>query len=331
MSFPVPFPHRAPVRPILLLSILVLGLVVFVPAHPAYAFEKQTFGDITVGPGGTNGDVSTVFGDIVVNGKVNGNVEANFGNVRVNAPIAGQVKSDFGDAYVNSRVGQDVEVGHGNVYLSNKARVRNVYFGNGEIHRSAGSEITGNVSARMPAMPGGSVGKGGWGVAGLVRWFFGTLVFVAIAVLAAVFVPRQISSSARKMEESFGRSLLVGIASVPAAVVLSVVLAVSLIGIPLLLLAAPVYLVFVFFGALVAAYFIGRKVLIATGGYHAGNALAAAVGASILSLSILIPFVGELILYGLALTGAGAAILALFSRRRPTYPSYETYVEERRG
>lgn len=331
MSYPVPFLFRASVRPIFLLSLLVLGMVVLIPSHPAYALEKQTFGDVTVGPGGTDGDVSTVFGDVVINGKVDGNVEANFGNVRVNAPVTGQVKSDFGDAYINSPVGEDVEVGHGDVYLSDKAKVRNVYFGNGEIYPSEGAVVTNDMSARMPAMPGGRGDEGGWGVAGFVKWFFGTLVFVAIAVLSAVFAPRQISSSARRMEESFGRSLLVGIASVPAAVVLAVVLAVSLIGIPLLLLAAPVYLAFVFFGALVASYFIGRRVLIATGRYHVGNALAAAVGALILSVPVLIPFVGELILYGLALTGTGAAVMALFNRRRPNYPSYEIYAEKRRG
>ena len=331
MSFSVPFLYRASVRPFLLLALLVLGVIVLVPAHPAYAFEKQTFGDITVGPGGTSEDVSTVFGDIVVNGRVNGNVEANFGDVRVNAPVTGQVKSDFGDAYVNSRIGGDVEVGHGDVHLIGKeARVvGGVSLGSGEVVREGSPRIGGTVSSEMPAMPGDR--EGGSGVAGLAGWFFGTLVFVAIAVLAAVFAPRQISSSSRKMEESFGRSLLVGIVSVPAAIVLSVVLAVSLIGIPLLLLAAPVYLAFVFFGALVAAYFIGRRVLIATGRYHAGNALAAAVGASLLSATMLIPFVGDIILYGLALTGAGAAVMALFFRRRPTYPSYETYVEERRG
>lgn len=318
MSLPASSLFRAPVRPVLLLALTILGIVVFIPQHPAYAFEKQTFGDVIVGPGGSNEDVSTVFGDIVVNGPVYGDVEANFGDVEINAPVFGRVTSDFGDAYINSRVEADVEVGHGDVRLSEKARVDNVYFGNGEIIPSEGSKVTGNVSARMPVMPGGRGDEGGWSVAGLVKWFFGTLVFVAIAVLAAVFAPRQISSSARKMEESFGRSLLLGIVSVPAAIVLSVVLAISLIGIPLLLLAAPVYIAFVFFGALVAAYFLGRKVLIATGRYHAGNALAAAVGASILSAPMLIPFVGELIVYGLAFTGAGAGAMAFLNRRRPS-------------
>ena len=38
---------------------------------------------------------------------------------------------------------------------------------------------------------------------------------------------------------------------------------------------------------------------------------------------------GALLIYGLALLGAGALILALFTRRR-TYPSYEAYVQDRR-
>jgi hypothetical protein len=112
---------------------------------------------------------------------------------------------------------------------------------------------------------------------------------------------------------------------------LAVVLGVSIVGIPLLLLAAPVYLAFVFFGAVVAAYFIGRRILFATGSYRGGNALAATIGALILAATYLIPFLGSLILYALALLGAGGTILALLSRRRtPTYSSYETYVGDRR-
>ncbi len=119
----------------------------------------------------------------------------------------------------------------------------------------------------------------------------------------------------------------------PAVIVLSVVLAISLVGIPLLLLLAPAYLGLLFFGALVAAYFVGRKVVFATGRYRAGNVLAATVGALIVAGAYLIPVLGNLILYALALLGTGAAILAFFSRRRPraTYASYEAYMHDRRG
>jgi hypothetical protein len=70
-----------------------------------------------------------------------------------------------------------------------------------------------------------------------------------------------------------------------------------------------------------------------TGRYRAGNALAAVVGALALAALTLIPLVGDLLLYALALLGTGAAILALLSRRRtlPTHPSYEAYVRGPRG
>jgi hypothetical protein len=116
-------------------------------------------------------------------------------------------------------------------------------------------------------------------------------------------------------------------------VVLSVVLVISIVGIPVLLLLAPAYLAFVFFGALVAAYFVGRRVVLATGSYHAGNALAAVAGAIIIAAVYLIPVLGGLLAYGFALFGTGASILALFSRRPPraTYASYEAYVHDRRN
>jgi hypothetical protein len=56
------------------------------------------------------------------------------------------------------------------------------------------------------------------------------------------------------------------------------------------------------------------------------------VGALLVSATYLIPLLGDLLLYLLALLGTGAAILALFGRRRPraAYPSYEAYVRDRR-
>jgi hypothetical protein len=111
------------------------------------------------------------------------------------------------------------------------------------------------------------------------------------------------------------------------------VLAVSIIGIPLLLLLVPAYLALLFFGALVAAFFIGTRVLMITGRYRVGNALAAVVGALILAATTFIPVLGDLLLYALSLLGTGAIILALFSRRRPraSHPSYEAYVRDRTG
>ena len=174
----------------------------------------------------------------------------------------------------------------------------------------------------------------GFGIPDLVGWVFGTAAFAACSVLLAVLAPGTLLAAARRAEVSPGWSLFLGVASVPAVVVFAVILAVSIVGIPLLLVLAPAYLAFVFFGALVAAYFVGRRIVFATGHYRGGNALAAMVGALVLTLAYLIPVVGGLLLYGLALFGTGASILALFSSRRPRAthaPSYEEYVRDRRN
>ena len=339
-------PTRIDIRPLLTLSVAVLGLVAILPAAPAHAFESRAFGDVTVESGTVEDEVFTTFGDVRIDGRVTGDVHSAFGDVYVNepvggsvnsgfgdltvrAPVAGEVDAGFGDVRVDARVGGDVDVEHGDVYLAPGARV------SGDLKCGSG-EIEGNRNAVAGAIDTGDMdfdGPSGRDILGVVGWILASAVFVACSVLAAVLAPRPLSAAARRAEEAPGRSFLFGLASVPVAILLSVVLLVSVVGAPLLLLLAPAYLALVFFGALVAAFFVGSKVVMVTGRYRAGNALAAVVGALALAALTLIPLVGDLLLYALALLGTGAAILALLSRRRPlpTHPSYEAYVRDRAG
>ena len=336
------------VRSLLTLSVTALGLLALLPL-PAHAFENKAFGNVVVEDEEVKDEVSTLvgdvrvygvveedvhsgFGDIEVRGEVEDEINAGRGDVEVYGPVGGGIEAGFGDVYVDDRVEGDVKVGRGDVELGSEAQVGgDIVYGSGEIQQHPSAVVEGNMMAgRTPHM--NHEPDDGFGVPGLVGWIFATAAFVACSVLLAVLVPGPLLAATRRAEESPGWSLVLGIGSVPAVVVFAVVLAVSIVGIPLLLLLAPAYLAFVFFGALVAAYFVGRRVVFATGHYRGGNALAAMVGALILSAAYLIPVLGGLLLYGLALLGTGASLLALFSRRRPrTYPSYEAYVQDRRN
>jgi hypothetical protein len=349
MSLPATssLPSRGLVRPLLTLSVAILGLVALAPL-PAHAFESNAFGDVVVEPGETESDVSTAVGDVTVEGVVEGDVRsgrgdievngegvrgdinAGFGDVEVHAPVGGEIDAGFGDVDVDATVRGDVNVGRGDLGLGPAARVYgDVSSGGGEIRQHPEAMVEGKMVTGM--RPEVDHDWGGLGILNILGWVFAAAVFAACSVLAAVLAPRPLSAATRRAEESPALSLLFGVASVPAVVVLCVVLAVSIIGIPLLLLLAPAYLALVFFGALVAAYFVGRRVVFATGRYHVGNAMAAAVGALILAAAYLIPVLGGLLVYGLALFGTGATVLALASRRRSrTYPSYEAYVNDRR-
>jgi len=244
--------------------------------------------------------------------------------------VAGEVDAGFGDVHVNSRVGGNVDVDHGDIDLGPDAMVMGyARSGSGEVDQAPGAVVHGSMRTGM--MP--DFGSSGDDLIGYIGWFFAAAGFAACVVLAAVVAPRSLSAAARRAEEIPGWSLLVGLVSVPAVLVLSVALAVSVVGVPLLLLLAPAYLALVFYGALVAAFSLGRKVVLATGRYRSGNALAAAVGAVLVAATVLIPFLGEILLFALALLGTGASILALLARRRarrPSYPSYEAFVSDRR-
>ena len=347
MKLFLPSSIRVDALRLLTVSVVILGLVVLLP-FPAQAAEERLVGDVVVGPRGVEHDVSTGagdlevrglveddvhsgFGDVLVTGEVKGDIDAGFGDVKLEGPVEGDVRAEFGDVYVNAPVKGDVNVGWGHIDLGPDAEIS----GNLECE---GCEITGNRSA----VKGDMMARGmaidfdeshGPGIIGFFGWLFMALAFAACAVLAAVVAPRPMASAAGRVEESPGRSFVYGLLSLPVVFVLCVVLAVSIVGIPLLLLLVPAYLALLFLGALVAAFFIGTRILVVTGRYRVGNALAAVVGAMILALTTFIPVLGDLLLYALSLLGTGAIILALFSRRSPraSHPSYEAYVRDRAG
>lgn len=323
----------------LFLGLVAVGILVLGPVQPASALESAMFGDVDVPYDATRTEAYTVVGDVTVEGKVYGDVRCAFGDVVVRGPVTGDVQTGFGDVYVDAPVGGSVDVGHGNVQLGPRARVEeNLSLGNGQslTHPAAiveGERRYGMMSSDSPLVDGGVA------LANLTLWLLTTLGFCAVAMLFAVLARRPLGASARSLGRSPGRSMLLGAASLPTAALFSLLLAVTVVGAPLLLLSVPAYLALVVFGALVAAYYIGRRLLVATGSHRGGEALASAVGAFAISVVYLVPFVGGAALFLLALLGSGAAIAAALERltaggRRASPEggalSYESYLEERR-
>ena len=169
MSFSAsPLSTQTIVRPLILLSLAVLGLVVLLPPVPAHAFENRVFEDVVVGPGDYEDEVSTTFGDVTVNGPVPGDVRSAFGDIQINqrvggdvnsgmgdievrARIDGEVDAGFGDVYVDSVVGSDVDVDRGDVRLGPNAWVRgDVRCSNGEVDDEPGSAVDGTMMMRSP-------------------------------------------------------------------------------------------------------------------------------------------------------------------------------------
>jgi cytoskeletal protein CcmA (bactofilin family) len=328
MSYPLSFSGTS-ARPLAAVCVVVLALVVFLPL-PAWADEQRLVGNIVVS--GAEDDVSTVAGDVTVRGPVDndvssgkgditvspggdvrGDIEAGLGRVDIRGPVGGDVEATFGDVYVDAPVGGDVDVKHGDVTLGPRAEISgDLTYGDGKFTGDSDA-VKGDI--RSEAMSLDLHDPDGPGVLGFVGRLFVALAFAACAVLAAVIAPRPLASAARRVGETPGRAFVYGIVSLPVFFVLCVVLAVTIIGIPLILLLAPAYLAVLFAGTLVAAFFLGTRILMFTGRYRVGNAMAAVVGALALAATALIPILGDLILYALCLLGTGAVIMAIFRIR----------------
>ena len=324
---------RTPVG--LLFCVLFLGYLI--SASPAYASENKVMGDVVVKEGDTEDNVSTAWGDVLVEGEVEGDVSSGFGDIEIDGPVRGDVDAGFGNVTINGPVGGDVKAGFGDLNLERNAQIDGqISVGHGTIKEHPEAQLNGSQAIGMASGLGGKEPRFRGFLSDMMGWIVSTLALVAAAVLLAVAAPRPLRAATRSLEVAPGRSLVLGLGSVPVVFILAVLLGITVVGIPLLFLLGPAYLALLIFGVLATSYFLGRKVVLAVGRYRAGDALAAAVGAVLVAMVFLIPFLGGLVFFALALLGAGAAVSAILTRRRGrgaphvTYASYEDYLRDRR-
>ncbi len=320
-------------------EILLSGLllVLILPASTAHASEKRVMENVVVEQYETADYVYTAWGDVRVEGEVEGDVSSGFGDIEINGPVGGDVEAGFGDVWIYAPVGGNVDVGHGDVHLEPGATVGDVSLGSGRLYRHPEAAAVGAERVGMASNFDDEESPFKDLFSDVIGWSVGTLVLAAAVVLLAVVAPEPLKSVTRSIEATPGRSLVLGVGSVPAVFVLAVLLGVTVVGIPLLFLLVPAYLMLLFFGLLLTVYFLGRKVVFAIGCHRSGDALAAVVVAVLVSVASLIPFLGDLVLVLLSLLGAGATVSTFLLRRqrpraapRPTYASYEDYLADRR-
>jgi len=180
-----------------------------------------------------------------------------FGDVRVreDEAVGGQVIAVIGSVRIDGEVGDQVVAVLGSVDLGPKAVVKgDIVSVGGRVRRAEGSQVGGGVTevsladanARLHIAPW----MGGFGVRPFFDGFgafphllgstFRLLLLIMLTSLALVVARGTVESSAHRLADDPIKSTLVGIAAeiliAPMLVLTAVVLAISLIGIPLLLL-----------------------------------------------------------------------------------------------
>jgi hypothetical protein len=280
----------------LILIMLAVPLLVFLLAGPAWAQVDGQDGSITrfgedveVEEGETVGGSVTVFGgDVLIAGTVDGSV----------AVIGGDAKLES-TAVVNGSLSA---VG-------------------GRIEREAGSRVTGSVTSGSQFFPGGRsfVNPSTWFGFSLLASFLMLIGTLALGAMVVALIPDHTEKIAmfiaREPWQSIGWGFLLALLVIPAIILL----AVTIIGIPLIPILAIFAAVAYIYGYIAASLLIGKRIFEVSKAVGASLIVETLVGLLVVGLLRFIPFVGGLIGLVIGLLGFGAVMITKFGTGRPWF------------
>lgn len=272
------------------------------PRRPRRRAPEQKFAigsTVKVNEGEVAGDIFVLGGGAKIDGEVVGGAVAVGGEIKVNGRVTGDVVA----------IGNNVELGETAEVLGNAVSV------GGEVRRADGARVSGQVS-EVAMSPGFDLRPGDWWRHGrefgsrgasVFQWEEWTEVFwkltasallLLLSAVVTLVAPRGIERVERAAVDEPWKALLVGLGvellSLPAMIVLTVLLVVSLIGIPLLVFLPFLVLLLVaaaLYGYAAMAVSVGRWL----GGRYGRLSSAGRLGALL---------VGVVAIQGLSLAGA---------------------------
>jgi hypothetical protein len=270
-------------------------------ATPGRAFAESTNGDrkarvvltgrIDVLPGERTGSVVIFDGPAVIAGDVKGSVVALNGNVRVTGTVTDNVVAVKGRAVID-----------------------------------AGAEVGGDVmSSRRPVIAPGAIVKGDVRTENFANYFralgwflwFGWWLAVSVSVfvlglLFLAFAPRAVNAGMAVARSRVGAAIGWGLAMTIGLPIVSVLLLVTLVGIPLGLIGLLSLALLCALGYALSAVILGRRLVKAP----RGMVLAFSVGLLILRVVDLIPLIGNLVTFAATVFGLGALTVAAWRAAR---------------
>lgn len=255
--------------------------------------------------------------EISPRGHVGGNVSAAGGTIRVLGPIGGHLVAGAGQVLIDAPVAGDVDVRAGHLALGPKAAIggRLRHDIRSALERDPAARVAGGIEP-LQAIPRAEPRR----AARALGWVW-TTGLVLLAALLAALLPQAYDRVRQALEQRPGMSALVGIGAIVCIPAAAVLLLVTVIGIPVGLLALLAYPVLLLLGFISAAIAGGRMALAhwwpARQASRGWQALAAAVCMLLICIAAAVPWFGGLIGLGVLLFGVGALLMAWRPARAP--------------
>lgn len=329
------------------LPLLLVVLVTLSVAPGLAAAESRAGGTVIVAADETTGDLEVFGGDVVIRGTVDGDLRAIGGNVRIDGTVTGNVEGTAGNIYVGGTVGGDVSGAAGHVQVAEGASIGgNLEVGAGSVviagsvggnARVGAESITlapsatvggdfeydGTLDRQEGAQVGGAVtenpniGSGpgsAFRVADVVFSVYFVLVNLLVGAILLLAFPRFSAGLVERTRERPGVTGVVGLGTLVAAPVALVLLAITIVGIPLSLLGFVGYAVGIWLGIIYGRYLLGAWLLSVLD--RENRWLALLLGVLLMVVLTRVPIVGGLADLAVLVWGLGALLLGLYGAYR---------------
>lgn len=343
-------------------TVLVLAVVLLLATVPATVAAEQTRtgGTVVVDRGETvRGGLTATGGNVVVRGTVNGDLNAFSGNVVIarTGTVTGDVSAFAGNVRIEGTVDGNVEAGSGNFVVARSGSVGKSLEGSAGYTLIAGT-VNGNArvsSETLTVADTANVGgnlvydaetfnrEQGATVGGTVRqdaslndaspismptvpgWIgavYGFFVNLLLGVLLLAVFPAFSDGVADRGRTDPVFSVGVGILLLILVPIVLIVFAVTLIGIPISILGALIFVIFLWIATVYGSLTVGVWLLSLAN--EGGHWLGLLVGLFVVAILSRIPYLGGLVRLVVLLLGLGALAMALRShyRGRRVTPQY---------
>lgn len=242
------------------------------------------------------------------------------GTVKVSAPVAGKLRVAGGHVTIDAPVEGNVAVSAGSLDLGPNARIGgDLTFRGGHLERDPGAQVAGHVVQ--------SHGSRSWR-GSRAGWVMGALWTMGLMLLAAIIAGALPGATRRMQEELATRpwlASLLGIVALICIPIAAVVVMITIIGIPLGLLALVGYVALVIVGYVSAAVVVSG-LLLDRYKSEAAQRTAWRVGAAGLAMLVIsslahVPFVGGFVALAALILGVGVIVGAALHRKQAPPPA----------
>lgn len=236
--------------------------------------------------------------------------------------VNGDVALSGGTLTVQGEINGNIAVLGGTIFLDDTARVNgDIHTIGGQVNRSAGATVTGKITTgpsdlSLDLPRGIDLPNINFDPIGRVLWAgFQSIVLAALAMLVAMFIPVPTRRVADTVVAQPLVSGAIGLLTVLVTPVIIVVLAVTIIMIPLSLLAAFALVAAWVYGMIAIGSEVGRR-LMSTSNQNWTPPVVAGVGTLILALvtsfAAIIPCIGWIAAFAVGSIGLGAVLASKF-------------------